>query len=197
MFIAVSALVLAPDLVESSLEGDGHAFQFVLPQLILDRTPLFAQVMFFGALISAILSSASGALLAPTAVFTENVIKPLIPGEPSDRQRLLRLRLVLVLFAGVVLWFALNSERSMYELVQSTYKVTLVAAFTPLVFGMFWSRATPTGAMASIAAGMLAWIAAEWFAPYSLMPPQLVGLVAATAAMVVGSLLSRPDPLQN
>ena len=195
MFIAVSALVLAPDLVASSLEGDGHAFQFVLPQLILERTPLFAQVMFFGALISAILSSASGALLAPTAVFTENVIKPLIPGEPSDRQRLLRLRIVLVLFAGVVLWFALNSERSMYELVQSTYKVTLVAAFTPLVFGMFWSRATATGAMLSIAAGMLAWIAAEWFAPYSLMPPQLLGLAAAMVAMVAGSLLSRPGQL--
>lgn len=188
MFIAVSALVLAPQAVEASLEGDGVDFQFLLPQLILDRTPLFAQVMFFGALISAILSTASGALLAPTAIFTENVIKPLLPGEPSDRMRLLRLRIVLVLFAGVVLWFALNSERSMYELVQSTYQVTLVAAFTPLVFGMFWSRATPAGAIAAMAAGVNFWLAALWFAPEMLMPPQLVGLAAAVVAMVGVSL---------
>ena len=191
MFIAVSALVLAPELVETSLEGDGHEFQFVLPQLILDRTPLFAQVMFFGALISAILSSASGALLAPTAIFTENVIKPLIPGEPSDRMRLLRLRVVMVLFAAIVLWFALNSNASMYELVQSTYKVTLVAAFTPLVFGMFWSRATSRGAIASIIAGILVWLLCEWLAPDSLLPPQLAGLAAATVAMVGVSLMDR------
>ena len=194
MFIAVSALVLAPELVESSLQGDGHAFQFVLPQLILDRTPLFAQVLFFGALISAILSSASGALLAPTAIFTENVLKPLIPGVPGDRQRLLRLRIVLVLFAGVVLWFALNSDQSMYELVQSTYQVTLVAAFTPLVFGMFWSRATAAGALASSVAGILVWGAAEWLAPYSLLPPQLAGLAAAMVAMVVVSLVTQARP---
>lgn len=194
MFIAVSALVLAPGTVEASLAGDGPDFQFILPQLILDRTPLFAQVMFFGALVSAILSSASGALLAPTAIFTENVVKAILPGEPSDGQRLLRLRIVLVLFAGVVLWFALNSEQSMYELVQSTYKVTLVAAFTPLVFGMFWSRATSTGAIASIGAGIVAWLLSEWFAPGSLLPPQLAGLAAAIVAMVAGSLLSRPGP---
>ena len=42
--------------------------------------------MFFGALLSAILSTASGALLAPTALFTENVIKPLF-GE-HERQAL-------------------------------------------------------------------------------------------------------------
>ena len=47
----------------------------MLPTLILQHTPLFAQVMFFGALLSAIMSSASGALLAPSVAFTENIIR--------------------------------------------------------------------------------------------------------------------------
>ena len=43
------------------------------------KMPMWAQMMFFGALLSAILSTASGALLAPTATFTENVLRPFVP----------------------------------------------------------------------------------------------------------------------
>jgi hypothetical protein len=93
--------------------------------------------MFFGALLSAILSTASGALLAPTALFTENVMKPLF-GEMSDKRFLLMLRIVLVLFTAGVLVFALNNTSTMYEMVQNAYKVTLVGAFVPLVCGIYW-----------------------------------------------------------
>ena len=65
--------------------------------------------MFFGALLSAILSTASGALLAPTALFTENVLKRLYP-HMGDRQFLLTLRLVLVIFTLAVVTFALTSD---------------------------------------------------------------------------------------
>ena len=70
MFIAVSALLIDPAMVRQMLASQND-FQQVLPTLILQRTPLFAQVLFFGALLSAILSTASGTLLAPTAVITE------------------------------------------------------------------------------------------------------------------------------
>ena len=53
--------------------------QLVLPKLILQHTPLFAQVMFFGALLSAIMSCSSATLLAPSVTFTENILKRLLP----------------------------------------------------------------------------------------------------------------------
>ena len=99
------------------------------------------------------------------------------------------LRVIMVLFTIGVTMFALLSESSMYEMVQNAYKVTLVAAFTPLVFGMFWKRATPQGAMLSVVFGVLAWLLAEWLASEALLPPQFVGLGAAILAMVAGSLL--------
>ncbi len=189
MFIAVSALLIDPAKVQATLAADGTDFQLVLPQMILERTPLFAQVLFFGALLSAILSTASGALLAPTAVLTENVLKPLVGARISDKQGLRLLRVILVLFTIGVTMFALLSESSMYQMVQNAYKVTLVAAFTPLAFGMFWTRATPQGASLSILFGLVGWICAELLAPEALLPPQFVGLGAAMTAMVVGSLL--------
>ena len=148
---------------------------------------MWAQVMFFGALLSAILSTASGALLAPTGLFTENVVKPLF-GEMSDKRFLLTLRVILVLFTAGVLMFALNNTSTMYEMVQNAYKVTLVGAFVPLVCGIYWKRATTQGALLSALAGLAVWGICEAFFADAMLPPQIVGLFASILGMVVGSL---------
>jgi SSS family transporter len=190
IFLAYSAFLIAPQMVQPLLDAEGNRFQEILPTLILERTPLFAQVMFFGALLSAILSTASGALLAPTALFTENVLKRLYP-HMGDRQFLLTLRLVLVMFTFAVVTFALASDASIYQMVQNTYKVTLVSCIVPLTAGIFWPRATAQGALLSISLGLLSWIGMEMFAPDGLWPPQLVGLAFSIAGMIGGSYASR------
>ena len=195
IFLAYSALLIDPQMVGPLVAGDANESQLILPKLILGHTPLFAQVMFFGALLSAIMSSASGALLAPTSLFTENVLRPFLP-HMSDRQFLLTLRLVLVIFALAVLVFALESDASIYQMVQNAYKVTLVSAFAPLVLGLFWKRATTAGALLSVVLGLVTWLLLEAVAPEALVPPQLVGLAASFLGMVVGSLAVRPAHAQ-
>ena len=192
IFLAYSAFLIDPKMVTPLLEADGNRFQEVLPTLILNRTPLFAQIMFFGALLSAILSTASGALLAPTALFTENVLKRLYPNM-SDRQFLFTLRLTLVIFTLAIATFALASEASIYQMVQNTYKITLVSCIVPLAAGIFWKRATAQGALFSIVLGLLSWIAMELVAADAVWPPQLVGLALSIAGMVGGSYAS-PAP---
>jgi SSS family solute:Na+ symporter len=191
IYLAYSALLIDPQMVAPLIEGDQNENQLILPNLILGHTPMFAQVMFFGALLSAIMSSASGALLAPTSLFTENVLRPFLP-HMSERQFLLTLRLVLVMFALSVLVFALESDASIYQMVQNAYKVTLVSAFAPLVLGLFWKRATTAGAALSVVLGLVAWLLMEGVAPEALVPPQLVGLAASFLGMVAGSLAGRP-----
>ena len=195
IYLAYSALLIDPQMVAPLIEGDQNENQLILPKLTLGHTPLFAQVMFFGALLSAIMSSASGALLAPTSLFTENVLRPFLP-HMSDRQFLLTLRLVLVIFTLAVLVFALQSEASIYQMVQNAYKVTLVSAFAPLVLGLFWKRATTAGAVLSVVLGLVTWLLMEGVAPEALVPPQLVGLAASFLGMVVGSLAVRPAHAQ-
>jgi SSS family transporter len=191
IFIAYAALVVDPQLAQLFKSDDAREIQFILPNFIRDRVPVWAQVVFFGALLSAILSTASGALLAPTALFTENVLRPFVP-KMSDRQFLLTLRIVLVCFTLAALLFGLNSKSTMYEMVQNAYKVTLAGAFVPLLAGLFWKRATAAGAMASILLGLSTWLLAEAFAPDGLWPTQFVGLAFAILGMVLGSLASRP-----
>ena len=192
IFIAYAALVIDPGYAKLFASEDAREIQRILPNLILERTPIWAQVLFFGALLSAILSTASGALLAPTSLFTENVIRP-FAGRMSDRQFMLLLRVVLVTFSLAALLFALNSKSTMYEMVQNAYKVTLVGALVPLAAGVFWKRANSAGAVASIALGLGAWLFMEAFGSASIWPPQLVGLAFAVLGMVAGSLAS-PAP---
>src|SRR6185503_2855897 len=103
MFLAYSAMLLDPALIEKHISTDS---QQILPRLVLIHAPFVAQVFFFGALISAILSCSSATLLAPSVTVAENILKPLLP-KRSDRQFLLLLRVVVFLFACAVLTFAL------------------------------------------------------------------------------------------
>lgn len=186
MYIAYSALLVDPTKFGTLLERD---FQLVLPTLIVEHTPVFAQVMFFGAVLSAVMSCSSATLLAPSVILSENVIRGAMP-RMDEKGLLTTMRIVLVCFAFVVLTIALSSDSSIYKLVVNTYKVTLVAAFIPLCAGLFWKRATSGGAVCAIAAGLGCWIGFELLGPAaSIWPPQLAGLLMATVGMIAGSYL--------
>ncbi len=187
IYIAYAALVAHPELKGLFDSEDAREIQRILPDLVLGKMPMWAQIMFFGALLSAILSTASGALLAPTATFTENVLRPFVPNM-SDRQFLLLLRVILVTFSACALLFALNSNSTMYEMVQNAYNVTLTGAFVPLVAGAFWKRANTQGALFSVVLGIGTWLGANTVAADALVPPNLVGLMASVIGMVLGSL---------
>ena len=196
VFIVYAGLLIAPSLASYLSAEDPREMQKLLPALILDHTPMWTQVLFFGALLSAILSTASGALIAPTALCTENIIKQFYP-RMSDRQFLFALRTVLVSFSLAALVFALNSKSTMYDMVQNAYKVTLVGAFVPLAAGIFWKRANVPGAAVSMIFGLGSWGVAELTAADATVPPQLVGLAFSILGMVLGSLVSRERALPH
>ena len=185
MFLAYSATLIDPKMVAGLIDKDP---QLILPTLIMTKVPLIAQVMFFGALLSAIKSCASATLLAPSISFTENILKGILPVQ-TDKQFLFGMRCVVVVFTVIVTGFAMHTESSIYKMVENAYKITLVAAFVPLAFGLYWRPATKQGALASMVLGLASWIALELLAPDGFWPPQLVGVLVSLGAMVLGSLL--------
>ena len=191
IFIVFAALMIDPSLGKLLSAEDAREMQGILPSFILGHTPMWVQVLIFGALLSAILSTASGAIIAPTSLVTENVIKPFYPGM-SDRRFLVTLRAVLVAFTAAALIFALLSKKTMYDMIQNAYTVTLVAAFVPLAAGIFWKRASNAGAIVSALSGLAGWFAVEWFVDNPAVPSPLVGLAFSLVGMVVGSHVPRP-----
>ncbi|CAN0165222.1 unnamed protein product, partial [Chrysoparadoxa australica] len=186
MFLAYSATLIDPEKVKQIMDID---YQLVLPNLVLNHAPLLAQVLFFGALLSAIKSSASATLLAPSVTFTENILRPFMPA--MDEVKLLKvMRLVTLSFAVIVTIYAMYSESSIFKMVEDAYQVTLVTAFVPLVCGVYWKRATNQGALFAIGFGLFTWLGVMLFGaeePY--VPAHLAGLVASIIGMIVGTLL--------
>ena len=189
LYLTYSATLVDPAMTTALLAEDA---QLVLPTFVKTHLPLVAQIVFYGALLSVIMSTASGTLLAPSVTLSENVIKEMMPQHRLSQQRLLFItRAVVVAFSVLVvaysLW-SLEAETSIHEMVENAYKVTLATAFVPLVAGLYWKRANSAGAGWSIVLGFTAWIAMEFIAPEGVLPPQFWGFFASLVGMVAGSV---------
>jgi solute:Na+ symporter, SSS family len=180
LFIAGIARILYPEVLATNPQN-------LILTLVGDHTPVFVQVLFFGALISAIVSTASGALLAPGTLLAENVIKPFF-SEISDRLRLHIIRIAVMLVAVGGLTLALKDDARIYELVSGAYSITLVAGFIPLAVGLYSKKANSFGALVSIIAGLGMWQYWDYFVT-SDIPGTFMGFAASGAGMVVGTLV--------
>lgn len=185
MFLVVSALIIMPERASDLIARDP---QKILPTLVIEHMPFALQVLFFGALLSAIKSCASATLLAPSVTFTENIWRQFRP-HLSDQQGLRTMRLTVLVFSALVLSYAISMQgTSIYELVSGAYQVTLVGAFVPLAAGLYWSKATTQGAIFSILLGLLVWLLFLATPAGQEFPAQLAGLLASVVGMMVGTL---------
>jgi Na+/proline symporter len=189
IFITYGISLLSPGIFEQTLEAGGDQ-QKILVDYIFKETPVFLQVLFFGALLSAIMSTASGTLLAPSALLAENILKDSM--KLTDRGIVLTSRIGVFVFGFLVYFYSylnVSAGVTILEIIKGAYLVTLCGAFVPLTFGVYWSKANNQGAILSIILGVGTW-AVLTFLEKDYIPPQLIGLLMSAIGMIVGSLSS-------
>jgi SSS family solute:Na+ symporter len=186
LFLAYTANIIDPEMVARLIDSDS---QLILPTLIMNHMPFYMQVIFFGALISVIMSTASGTLLAPSITFTENILKGFAP-HMTDRQLLWSTRITVLVFSAMVTFYAVATEASIHTMVENAYRITLAGAFVPLVAGLFWKRASNLGAAFAIFFGLATWIILEITEVDLRLPPQFFGLFASMFGMILGSYIT-------
>jgi SSS family transporter len=178
LFISLCVKHLYPE----QITGDT---QLTLPMMVLAHTSLPIQILFFGSLLSAVMSTTSSSILAPAALISENIVKPLIGHKISDKQFMHIARVsILVFSAGATLMACTNSN--IYELVGGSSILSLVSLFVPMVFGLYWKRTTSQGAILSMVCGMICWITLELF-PVNI-PSHLLATMVSLVALLIGSL---------
>lgn len=191
IYLTYAATLVDPVMTTALLANDP---QLVLPTFVKTHLPLYAQIIFYGALLSVIMSTASGTLLAPSVTISENIIKEFMPHHRMSQKSLLWVtRSVVVGFTLLVVFYSLwslQTETSIHQMVENAYKVTLACAFVPLVAGLYWKRATNLGAGLSIVLGFGVWIAMEFITPDAALPPQFAGFIASALGMAAGSLMA-------
>lgn len=175
LFIALCGHLLYPEL-------EGKNGQMIIPQMVLLHTELPLQIMFFGALVSAILSTTSSAIMAPAAVFGENIVKFFKP-DLSDKNLLLTIRVSTIVITAICIFMA-STRESIFELVAESSAFSLVSLFVPLAAGFYWKRANAAGCLLSMVAGLAVWLLCVWVG--TDYPPLIYGLLASMAGMGFG-----------
>ncbi|MCC5936487.1 MAG: sodium:solute symporter family protein [Lunatimonas sp.] len=186
LFIALGAKTLYPDLY---LENP----QMLLPQMVLQHAGLGVQILFFGALLSAIMSTTSSSLLAPSAILSENILRPYLT-QYSDRKMLWLLRINVVAVALVSVFMA-TWKANIYELVADASILLLVSLFVPLTAGLYWKKASKFGALLSIFFGMSSYFVLDQFT--FAIPSFLLATACSALGMVLGTLIKPKNPRCN
>lgn len=180
VLLGMAGAVVLPDLADPDL---------VMMALAQKYLPAAALVLFTGALLSALLSSADSALLAPASVIGWDLLRWLRP-DVSETTCLRVSRLSVVSCGLIALVLALH-RTSVYDLMVDSWSILLATLFVPLTAGIWWRRANGPGALAAIGVGFVSWlvlmrVAPTWPAdllavPFALVALAVVSLVTATA----------------
>lgn len=166
------------------LGGDAHHEQ-VLAEFAQEKLPLPLYILFVAALVSAILSTLSGALLVAASLAAHNIAVPLRPGL-SDAQKLRFNRVAVVIFGVVAYGIALASD-SVYELVQTAGALGSSGILVIMLFALWGTRwGSAPSAYAALIAGTGVYLMAKH--AFDLDQPYLISLASAMLAYL--SLIS-------
>ena len=187
LFISLCVKHLYPE----QINGDT---QLTLPAMVLVHTALPVQVLFFGSLLSAILSTTSSSILAPAAIFSENIVRPLW-GRPLTDRSLLFITRISVVFFSVCSTVLACMKSNIYELVGGSSVFSLVSLFVPLLLGLYWRRFNSAAAMLAMIAGMVSWIYFIWFP--ANVPALVPALAVSFLTAVTVSIISPCKPISR
>jgi SSS family transporter len=179
VLIGLAGTILLPGAV-------GIEAERVIPEMALRFLPAPLMALFVGALLSAIMSSADSALLAPASIVGQNLLRFFRPGV-SDERVLVWVRRSVPIIGLVAMGLALYSGR-VYELLVESFAFLLVVLFTPFIAGIWWRRANTPGALTSMAVGFVCFIAFKWITPN--YPSDVIAVALAGVALVSVSLLT-------
>lgn len=179
LVIGLGGVYLYPDLMSNDNSQD------IIPSLVKVMTSVPVQILFYGAMISAILSTSSGAMLAPATVVGENLIKPYAKNL-SDKHLLFYTRMSVILVAIISCYFAFD-DSDIVGLVAASLSLILVCLFAPFTFGLFWKKASVIGAWAAIIMGGLTWFFCYMYE--TRIDPTIYGTVISCLGMILGSII--------
>ncbi|GHA58742.1 sodium/pantothenate symporter [Photobacterium aphoticum] len=174
----------------------------IMPTLMMTVLPPVVAGVFLAGPMAAIMSTIDSQLIQASATLLKdlylNYINPQALTAPDAEKRLPKLSLwVTGIFSLLVFIAATNPPDMIIWLNLLAFGGMQAVFLWPLVLGLYWKRASATGAFASMICGLVCYIGLSVIKPdmggiHAIIPTLLVGLIA----FVVGSLV-KPVPIQT
>ena len=165
--------------------------QMALAEVVVKVTPPGFLGVVVAALLSALMSSASGQTLAASTLIVNDLIKPFSPGMTAKKE--LFLSRLWTGITGVVVLFLAVTIKDVLTALDVAYALLSGCVFIPVVAGFFWKRATATGALCSIVLSLIVTIISIFMYGAFSSATISLGFAASAIGLVGGSLLTKED----
>jgi Na+/proline symporter len=183
MYVAAGLIPVYLGLVGPTLVPGLTDREALVPTLADRYLGRFGYVLFSGALVSIILSTADSTLLAAGGLLSHNGLLPLMPGL-SEAQRLAWTR-GSVFVLGIVATVIALAANTIYDLVQTASAFASAGVVVVSCFALFTRLGGPASAYAAFITGTVVWaygdFVGEWTAPF------LSAVLASLVAYLIAS----------
>lgn len=178
IYLLVGSVPLALGLMGPALvPGLDHPEQ-ILPHLARAYLPAVGYVLFTGALVSAILSTADSTLLVASSLASRNLIQSWLPGLAERRK--VQVARAGVVVAGIAAYGLSCARGSIYGLVEEASAFGGAGFVVLVLFGLFSRFGGAASAMAALLFGAAVQIGGTYVFPFDF--PFIASLFAAAAA---------------
>ncbi|MBI3171978.1 MAG: hypothetical protein HYZ32_05200, partial [Hydrocarboniphaga effusa] len=194
LYLVIGIIPVGIGLAAAGYIGTERDHEQVLSLFAQQYLSLPLYILFLGALVSAILSTLSGALLVAGSLAAHNIVLPLAPSI-GDKAKLRLNRSGVVLFGLIAYVIALSSE-SVYSLVQESSSLGSAGVLVLILFSLWGGRlGGRVSAYAALLAGLATYVAAAhvftWDYPY------LTSVAAALVAYLACVPFKAPAPAER
>lgn len=187
MYLTVGVIPVILGMIGSVVLPEVADPEYIMPALGLKYLHPIGMSLFVGALLSALMSSADSALLAPASIIGENVVR-YFKRDISEKQ-VLRLSRWSVPVVGIIALLIGLYFKNIYNLMVNSWAFLLVSLFVPLTAGIYWKKANAPAALASMITGLVAWVL--FAVVQSEYPADLIALGISAVVMVVVTWMTR------
>ncbi len=163
-FLGICAFVFiktaAPDLNALFFPAGGAGVKpvdnlYALPVFLGRILPVGVIGIITAAMIAAFMSTHDSYLLCWSSVITQDIIAPLFGDRLDTRGRIRLTRIIIVLIGLYILWWGLfyHGKQDIWDYMAVTGAIYFTGAFAVLLGGLYWKRASSTGAVLALLAG--------------------------------------------
>jgi Na+/proline symporter len=183
-YVAVGSLAVMIGLAGGGLIGEIADAEQVVPTLARSLLHPFAYVIFAGGFISAILSTVDSTLLVSAGLLSHNLVIPALRA-PDERIKV-RINRVAVAAFGIIAWLIARRAEGVSAIVEMASAFGSAGILVTVTFGLFTRFGGARAAMATIAVGVVSFVAASMS---GITAPFLISLAASVTTYVLVATL--------
>ena len=176
---------------------DNENSLILMPMFLSEILPHGLLGLVVAGMLAAFMSTHDSYLLCWSTIITNDIIEPLAKKEMSSALKIKITRFIIILLGAYIYYWGMFYEGSdaIWDYLGITGAIYFTGAISVIVFGLYWKKASSTGALLSLIGGLSSIVGLEPIRNYlqiSVENPAIIGLSSlgfSIALMFFGSLI--------